>query len=132
MAPSAISPPLASVPSTKAKIASAVIHRNLKAEPLQVAHAEGSWVTFTNGQRMFDTTCGAAVACIGHNDKRVKAAIMAQMDKFAYCNSMFFGTGVGEDLARELINGTQGKMSKALVVCSGEKFWPIWFLCTSQ
>jgi adenosylmethionine-8-amino-7-oxononanoate aminotransferase len=31
-----------------------------------------------------DTTCGAAVACLGHKNERVKAATMAQMDKFSY------------------------------------------------
>jgi adenosylmethionine-8-amino-7-oxononanoate aminotransferase len=65
-------------------IPSAVIHRSLKSAPLQVAHAEGNWVTFSNGQRILDTICGAAVACLGHKNERVKAAMMAQMDKFSY------------------------------------------------
>jgi adenosylmethionine-8-amino-7-oxononanoate aminotransferase len=103
----------------KSQKPSAVIHRNLKAEPLQVAHAEGSWVTFSNGQRMLDTTCGAAVACLGHKNERVKAAIIAQIDKFSYCNSMFLGTKIGEELAQELVDGTNGQMSKALMLCSG-------------
>lgn len=98
---------------------SAVIHRSLKSEPLQVAHAEGSWVTFSNGQRILDTTCGAAVACLGYQNERVKQAMMEQMDQFSYCNSMFFGTNIGEELAQELVDGTNGKMSKALMVCSG-------------
>lgn len=124
MAPSA-QPLVSSTPTdvtykfSKPPLSSAVIHRNLNAVPLQVAHASGSWVTFTNGQKMFDSTCGAAVACLGHSDKRVQAAIIDQMDKFSYCNSMFFGTPVGEELAAELIRGTGGKMAKALIVCSG-------------
>lgn len=70
---------------------------------------------------MFDTTCGAAVSCIGYGNRRVRDAMMAQLDKFAYTNSMFFGTPIGEELAAELIRGTQGKMSKALIMSSGSE-----------
>jgi acetylornithine/succinyldiaminopimelate/putrescine aminotransferase len=34
---------------------------------------------------------------------------------------MFFGTKIGEELAQELIEGTHGHMSKALVMCSGSE-----------
>lgn len=70
---------------------------------------------------MFDTTCGAAVSCIGYGNRRVRDAMIAQLDKFAYTNSMFFGTPIGEELAAELIRGTQGKMSKALIMSSGSE-----------
>lgn len=66
-----------------------------------------------------DTTCGAAVACIGYNDSRVKDAMVKQIDKFSYCNSMFFGHPIGEELADELVRGTRGVMSKAYIMSSG-------------
>ncbi|OBT70770.1 hypothetical protein VF21_10193 [Pseudogymnoascus sp. 05NY08] len=110
-------------PSPKKRPAaiSAVLHRSLKRAPLQVVNAEGSYLIFSNGQRILDTTSGAAVACIGYNDNRVKAAMIAQIDKFSYCNSMFFGSEVGEQLAQELIDGTGGKMARAYIVCSGSE-----------
>lgn len=98
---------------------SAVLHRTLKTAPLQVVSAEGTYLTFSNGQRIMDTTCGAAVACIGYNNKRVKQAMVEQIDKFAYCNSMFFGHPIGEQLAAELVEGTGGVMSKAYIMSSG-------------
>lgn len=70
---------------------------------------------------MLDTTCGAAVACIGHGNARVKAAMMAQIDAFSYCNSIFFGTAVGEELCRTLVEGTGNQMAKALIMCSGSE-----------
>lgn len=100
---------------------SAVLHRSLKIEPLQVVSADGKHLTFSNGHQILDTTCGAAVACIGYNNKRVKKAMVEQIDKFAYCNSMFFGHPIGEALATELVNGTDGVMSKAYIMCSGER-----------
>ena len=99
---------------------SAVLHRSLKSDPLQVVSADGKHLTFSNGHKILDTTCGAAVACIGNNNKRVKKAMIEQIDKFAYCNSMFFGHPIGEALAAELIDGTDGVMSKAYIMCSGE------------
>lgn len=46
--------------------------------------------------------------------------MVEQIDKFAYCNSMFFGTPIGEQLAANLIEGTMGEMSKAYIMCSGK------------
>lgn len=99
---------------------SAVLHRTLKSAPLQVVAARGTNVKFSNGQTMEDTTCGAGVACIGYNNERVKNAMVEQIDKFSYCNSMFFGTPIGEQLAANLIEGTNGEMAKAYIMCSGE------------
>lgn len=103
----------------KENIPSAVLHRSLKDAPLQVVSGDGKYLTFSNGHKIMDTTCGAAVACIGYGNKRVQKAMTEQMDKFAYCNSMFFGHPVGEALAAELVNGTNGVMSKAYIMCSG-------------
>jgi adenosylmethionine-8-amino-7-oxononanoate aminotransferase len=70
---------------------------------------------------MLDTTCGAGVSCIGYGNQRVRNAMIAQLDKFAYTNSMFFGTPIGEELAAEVIRGTEGKMARALIMSSGSE-----------
>lgn len=49
---------------------SAVLHRSLHAEPLQVVSAHGNYIHLTSGQKIFDATGGAAVSCLGHNDVR--------------------------------------------------------------
>lgn len=131
MSPSAVALPPAEAIATKNTLAdgingnavSSVLHRSLKKVPPQIVSANGTHVTFANGQKMWDTTCGAGVSCLGNNNERVKKAIIEQLDKFAYVNSMFFGHPVGEALATELINGTEGKMSKAYVLCSGRIPW---------
>ncbi|KAH7109766.1 ornithine aminotransferase, partial [Dactylonectria macrodidyma] len=105
----------------KDNVPSAVLHRSLKSAPLQVVSGDGKQLTFSKGHKITDTTCGAAVACIGYNNKRVKKAMVEQIDKFAYCNSMFFGHPIGEALAAELVNGTDGVMSKAYIMCSGSE-----------
>lgn len=100
---------------------SAVLHRSLKSVPLQVVSGKGKYLTFSNGHSILDTTCGAAVACIGYDNKRVKQAMIDQIDKFSYCNSMFFSHPVGEELAAELVRGTGGAMAKAYIMSSGSE-----------
>ncbi len=76
-------------------------------------------MTFSNGHTINDTTCGAGVACIGYDNKRVRRAMIRQIEEFSYCNSMFFSHPVGEALATELVNGTNGEMTKAYIMSSG-------------
>lgn len=49
---------------------SAVIHRSLHHDPLQVISAHGNYLHLSNGQKILDASGGAAVACIGHGDIR--------------------------------------------------------------
>lgn len=125
LASAAASPALSTENSTNTP--SAVLHRTLKSAPRQVVAGDGHYLIFSDGHKMLDSTCGAAVACIGYNNQRVKKAMVDQIDKFAYANSMFFGHPVGEALAAELVNSTGGVMSKAYVMCSGElSYYPSW------
>lgn len=49
---------------------SAVLHRSLHQDPLHVVSAKGNYLNLSNGQKIFDATGGAAVACLGHGDER--------------------------------------------------------------
>ena len=49
---------------------SAVLHRSLHQDPLHVVSAKGHYLQLSNGQKIFDATGGAAVACVGHGDER--------------------------------------------------------------
>nr|WOK04074.1 hypothetical protein [Fusarium meridionale] len=95
------------------------LYPTLKPEPLNVVSAKGTTVVFSNGKTIEDTTCGAAVACLGYNNERVKNAMIKQMDSFCYSNSLFYGHEIGEELAAELIGGTNGEMAKVYLMCSG-------------
>ena len=66
-----------------------------------------------------DATGGAAVACIGHGDPSVKDAVVRQMDEVSYCHSLFFSSSGAENLAKLLINSTNGVMTRAFIVSSG-------------
>ena len=47
-----------------------VLHRSLHQDPLHVVSAKGHFLYLSNGQKIFDATGGAAVACLGHGDER--------------------------------------------------------------
>ncbi|KAF4124509.1 Adenosylmethionine-8-amino-7-oxononanoate aminotransferase [Geosmithia morbida] len=105
----------------RAGMASAVLHRTLSSDPLHLVSASGTRLRFSNGHEIIDTSCGAGVACIGYNDKRVKQAMVDQIDNFSYANSVFFSHSAGEQLATDLIQGTDGHMSKAYIMSSGSE-----------
>lgn len=106
---------------------SAVLHRSLHEDPLRVIGSSGNYLYLSNGQAILDASCGAAVSCLGHNNERVKKAILRQMETVSYCHSLFYSTGTAEELADELIGSTHGHMAKTFIVSSGT--WLFCFLC---
>lgn len=99
---------------------SSVLHRTLLSDPPLVTSASGATVTLSTGQTILDATSGAAVSCLGHHNQEVRDAVVRQLDTgVAYCASLFFGTGAGEELARMLVDSTGGEMTRVFVVSSG-------------
>ena len=90
-----------------------------KAFPIVVG-AEGSWVELKDGRKIFDTTCGAAVSCLGHGNRRVINAMVNQMQTgVIYLASTFFSSPVVEAFCKELIRGTKWEMSRVYLASSG-------------
>ena len=52
---------------------SAVLHRSLHHEPLHAISAKGNYLYLSNGQKIFDATGGAAVACLGSGNERYES-----------------------------------------------------------
>ena len=100
---------------------SAVFHRSLNRTFLKIVSADGIYINLENGQKILDATGGPAVACLGHNNATVKAAMIAQINSAAYCHSVSFTTEATEQLCTHLIRGTGGHMSRAFVVSSGSE-----------
>jgi len=98
---------------------SRVLYRDLHDTYKNLARGEGSYLIFEDGQRILDASGGAAVACIGHGDKRVLDAVVKQMTDVAYCATTFYTTRVCERLCDFLIDSTGGKMSRAVIFSSG-------------
>ncbi|KAJ5217007.1 hypothetical protein N7468_010015 [Penicillium chermesinum] len=99
---------------------SGVLYRQLRQKPLNIVSGKGSYVYTDTGLEILDATCGAAVSCLGHNDKRVHDAIMEQLQKVSYTYSVFFTNSAMEDLCKLLVDSTGGQMSRAFIVASGK------------
>ena len=82
---------------------SAVLHRDLRRRLPVVIGGEGVWLLDAEGRRYLDASGGAAVACLGHGDPRVKEAIRAQLDRLAYAHTSFFTNEPAECLAERLL-----------------------------
>jgi adenosylmethionine-8-amino-7-oxononanoate aminotransferase len=54
---------------------SAVLHRSLHHKPLHAVAARGNYLYLSNGQKIFDATGGAAVACLGNGNQRYEHSI---------------------------------------------------------
>ncbi|KAK7525811.1 pyridoxal phosphate-dependent transferase [Phyllosticta citriasiana] len=98
-----------------------VLQRSMRFTPPTVTASRGIYVTLESGEQVLDATAGAAVACLGHGNERVRDAVMRQMDQISYCHSFMFGTQSGEELGKLVIDGTGGRMSKAVFVSSGSE-----------
>jgi len=84
-----------------------------------IESASGLYLTLENGQKIIDSTAGAAVSAIGHGNTRVKDAIIAQLDKFSYAHPGYFQNKPALELAEFLVQSTGGKLSRACLIGSG-------------
>lgn len=107
--------------TTNSTVQSAVLHRSLHREPLKVVSASGHYLHLSNGQSILDATGGAAVSCLGHGNKRVRDALIDQMDQVSYCHSLLYGTDAAEKLATLLCETTGGEMTRAFFISSGAR-----------
>lgn len=102
-------------------LSSRVLHRSVLEQPPSVSFAEGNYIHLTTGQKILDATGGAAVACLGHGNKRIAEAIGRQAGRVAYCHTLFFACQPVEELAEFMIDTTYGDMSRAYFVSSGSE-----------
>jgi len=98
-----------------------VFHRNSQASyPVAVA-GDGAYLIDTTGKRYLDGSSGAAVSCLGHNDRDVIEAIKRQLDQLPYAHTSFFTTEPMEALADHLISRAPEGVSRVYFVSGGSE-----------
>jgi 4-aminobutyrate aminotransferase-like enzyme len=108
-------------PSSGSKRTEFLLDRNLHKSFPVVKGGSGNYLYLTDGRIVFDSTSGAAVSCLGYGNKRVIKAISTVMNSgIPYLASTFWGCEVVEELCKELINGTGGKMARVYLTGSGQ------------
>ncbi len=81
-----------------------VFHRDLNATLPVIVSGDGNFLVDEAGNRYLDACGGAAVSCLGHDHPKVRAAIIAQVDKLAYAHTGSFTNLPAEALAKHLID----------------------------
>ena len=100
---------------------SRVIQRDLSATPDTAVSGLGIWLHLANGQKIIDGSGGAAVACLGHGERRVAEAMAAQAGRVAYAHTGFFTSEPAEALADLLLGDEPGGLTHAFFVSSGSE-----------
>ena len=100
---------------------SRVLHRSTRQNFDVAVSGDGMMLTLADGRTVIDAAGGAAVACLGHGNARVAAAVGHQAQKLAYVHTMFFSTETAEELADLLVGHEPGGLTRAFFVSSGSE-----------
>ena len=98
-----------------------MLHRSISSQPEVVVQGDRLTLTLADGRQIIDASGGAAVACIGHGNRRVADAIANQARKLAYAHTGLFTTEPAEALADLLLHDEPGGLSHAFFVSSGSE-----------
>jgi adenosylmethionine-8-amino-7-oxononanoate aminotransferase len=101
---------------------SRLLHRSLAGPPPPLATSgQGMILRTGDGREIIDGSGGAAVACLGHGDRRIADAIRAQLDEVAYVHTGLFTNRAAEELAETVLAESPGGLTHAYFVSSGSE-----------
>ncbi|KAJ4246519.1 hypothetical protein NW762_013459 [Fusarium torreyae] len=99
-----------------------LLYKNFQKHPAALIEStDGIYLNTSDGRKILDATSGAAVACLGYNNKEVQQAVVEQLVNVPYCHPGFYKTQAAEDLADFLVQSTNGLMSKVILCGSGSE-----------
>jgi adenosylmethionine-8-amino-7-oxononanoate aminotransferase len=99
---------------------SRVLHRSGAIPPIAV-RGEGIYLHTADGHAVIDASGGAAVACLGHGNRRVAEAIGRQAAAMAYSHTGTFSNQPAEDLAEIILQDEPGGLTRAWFCSSGSE-----------
>lgn len=99
---------------------SRVLHRSGAIPPVAV-RGEGVHLFTADGRTVIDASGGAAVAALGHGNRRIAEAIGRQAASMAYSHTGTFSNQPAEDLADILLANEPGGLTRAWFCSSGSE-----------
>jgi adenosylmethionine-8-amino-7-oxononanoate aminotransferase len=99
---------------------SRVLHRSGAIPPIAV-RGEGVYLYTADGKQIIDASGGAAVAALGHGNRRIADAIGRQAAAMAYSHTGTFSNEPAEQLAEILLADEPGGLSRAWFCSSGSE-----------
>jgi adenosylmethionine-8-amino-7-oxononanoate aminotransferase len=99
---------------------SRVLHRSGAIPPTAVG-GEGIYLHLADGTKIIDGSGGAAVACLGHGNRRIADAVGRQAASMAYAHTGTFSSEPAEALAHIVLDGEPGGLTHAYFCSSGSE-----------
>src|ERR1700744_4545870 len=97
-----------------------LLHRSGAIPPIAV-RGEGIYLHTEDGRAIIDASGGAAVACLGHGNRRVAEAIGRQAAAMAYAHTDTFANQPAEELADIILRDEPGGLTRAWFCSSGSE-----------
>ncbi|MBD1556483.1 aspartate aminotransferase family protein [Vibrio sp. S9_S30] len=98
-----------------------LIHRHCHHLPPVVESGQGIYLFDHNGKRYLDACGGAAVSNLGHNNQKIKHAMLRQMEALPFAHSGFFTTDAAEQLADKLVSLSPDSLNHVYLVSGGSE-----------
>ncbi len=96
-----------------------ILQRDLGASLPVALKGEGVYIYDEKGNKYLDGSSGAAVSCLGHNNQKVKDAIIKQLSSLPYAHTSFLTSKPAEKLAKMLINRAPQNFEKVYFLSGG-------------
>ncbi|KAJ9134134.1 Class-III aminotransferase [Pleurostoma richardsiae] len=100
---------------------SSLFHRSLEKSYPTAVRGKGVYLRTADGKEIFDGSSGAAVSSLGHGNDEVIDAICEQARGLAFAHSSFFTSDPAEELARLILEKSNGAFAKVLFLTSGSE-----------
>lgn len=101
---------------------SAIFHRSLTKTYPTATTGQGVYITQSDGSKILDGSCGAAVSCLGHGHQAVIEAITEQARQLSFAHTSFFTSDPAEELVSLLIKSSDGRFSTCMFLSSGKRY----------
>jgi adenosylmethionine-8-amino-7-oxononanoate aminotransferase len=98
-----------------------ILQRDLNAKLPVALRGDGIYIYDEEGKKYLDGCSGAAVSCLGHNNQKVKNAIIKQIDSLSYAHTSFFTSKPAEKLANMLIKRSPPNIEKVYFLSGGSE-----------
>lgn len=98
-----------------------VFYRRLTRPFPRIVQGVGCWLEDADGKRYLDACGGAFVACLGHGNTEIAAAMAEQAGRIAYVNGTAFTSDPVEQLAGELAKTLPGDLDHLYFLSSGSE-----------
>lgn len=85
------------------------------------SHGEGVYIYDTGGKEYLDGCSGAVAANLGHHNKRINKAAMAQLEKIAFAYRKQFDNEPADQLAELLVQLSPPELNRVFFVNSGSE-----------